>query len=440
MAGPTVIQRGDSHSTHRSHIVLLGILAVFIALSSFVALKTPPGLSNDELSHIQNVETLVAGHLYGMHLGHPELLQVFGKTINAGQNSGFEAHQPPLYYLILAGWQRLTGVPPQTPQRGFLVAPDNLLILLRIPNVLMGAMTVWLTYMAARIIAKDVWTPVVAAAIIGFLPRFVFLSAFVTNDNLSNLFGALLTFFALRFVVSPTRWRMALVGATVGLLIVTKLSALPFAVILIVLAFRRREWLERAKLIAIGCVSSVVVCGWYLIQNTIRYGGPLAAAASQRYLTQIGGGLGMPYGVPYRVTDPLKTVVLDVPTRFIHAFFYGWGQDDAFFKPLPLPVSLLFWVLLASALVGLIGRHVSRMMLVVLGTLTLAGFLSVWMVAFQTASYDPRLALVGMPALACLAALGLERWKLTVRFLTPLLGLGGTLFAIQANSVWFHWT
>ena len=187
-------------------------------------------------------------------------------------------------------------------------------------------------------------------------------------------------------------------------------------------------------------MASVLVCGWYLIQNTVRYGDPLAGAASQRYLTQIGGGLGMPYGVPYRVTDPLKTIVLEVPTRFIHVFFYGWGWDDAFLKSLPLPVSLLFWVLLAFALVGLIGRHVSRGVLVVLGTLTLASFLSVWMVAFQTASYDPRLALVGMPALACLAALGLERWRLTVRFLAPLLGLGGTLFAIQANSVLLHWT
>ena len=141
-------------------------------------------------------------------------------------------------------------------------------------------------------------------------------------------------------------------------------------------------------MIATGCLASVLVCGWYLIQNTVRYGSPLASAASRRYLTQIGGGLGMPYGVPYRVTDPLKTIFLDIPTKFIHVFFYGFGSDTAFLKPLPLPVSLLFWLLLAFALVGLIGRHVSRMMLVVLGTLALAGFLSVWIVAFQTATYD----------------------------------------------------
>ena len=49
-------------------------------------------------------------------------------------------------------------------------------------------------------------------------------------------------------------------------------------------------------MIETGCLASVLVCGWYLIQNTVRYGGPSATAASQHYLTQIGGGLGMPYG------------------------------------------------------------------------------------------------------------------------------------------------
>lgn len=107
-----------------------------------------------------------------------------------------------------------------------------------------------------------------AASIIGFLPRFFFLSAFVTNDNLVNLLGAILTFVALRYLVSPTRWRMALVGAVIGLLITTKLSALPFAVIFVVLALRRREWLKSAQLLAIGFVTTLMVCGWYLIQNT----------------------------------------------------------------------------------------------------------------------------------------------------------------------------
>ncbi len=105
-------------------------------------------------------------------------------------------------------------------------------------------------------------------------------------------------------------------------------------------------------------------------------------------------------------------------------------------------MGLLFWLALAVALIGLIGRHVSQRALLVFwgGVVAVAGFLSVWIVAFQTASYDPRLALGGVPALACLAALGLERWKLAVRFLFPLFLLGGTIFAIQTNVLALHWS
>ena len=133
-----------------------------------------------------------------------------------------------------------------------------------------------------------------------------------------------------------------------------------------------------------------------------------------------------------------KYILIDVPAKFLHVFWYGsgWGEIYGW----PWPVGLLFWIVLALALVGLIGRHVSPRLLVGLGVLTVTGFLSVWIVAFQTATYDPRLALGGVPALACLAALGLERWKLGVRFLFPLLGLGGTLFAIQTNVLAVHWS
>jgi hypothetical protein len=181
-----------------------------------------------------------------------------------------------------------------------------------------------------------------------------------------------------------------------------------------------------------------MICGWYLIQNTVRYGGPLADGASERYLTKI-QGTGMPYDVPYKVTNPARLIFVDVPGKFLHAFWYGdVFVDPVFHKSLPLAVSLLFWLLLACALVGLIGHRVSPGVLGVLGVLAVIGFLSVWIVAFQTATYDPRLALVGMPALAVLAAIGLERWKLGVRLLLPALGLGATIVAIQQNVFAIH--
>jgi hypothetical protein len=197
------------------------------------------------------------------------------RYVVAISSSGTEAHQTPLYYLVLAGWQRLAGVsarppkpgPPDVgyPSRGFFVhhssADHRFLLWLRFPNVVLGALSIWVTFLAARLITKDPWTPVIAASIVGFLPRFVFLSAFVTNDNLVNRLGAFLTLVALQCYLRPTRWRMAVVGGVVGLLITTKLSTLPMALVVIVLSFRPRCWLDRARLIATGSASAVAFCG-----------------------------------------------------------------------------------------------------------------------------------------------------------------------------------
>jgi hypothetical protein len=71
--------------------------------------------------------------------------------------------------------------------------------------------------------------------------------------------------------------------------------------------------------------------------------------------------------------------------------------------------------------------------------LALAGFVSVWIVAFQTATYEARLALTGLPALAGLAALGVERWKLPVRFLLPFTGLVGLLVAMYDDVLAVNW-
>ena len=378
---------------------MVAVIAIFILLASVIAFKTPAWESNDEPDHVQNIETLVGGHWYGMHVGRTEMVTFGGRSYTlARTSSGTEAHQAPLYYLLLAGWQRAAGVPVRIPQPGpvDLVQPsrgtfldhsaaDHLFLLwLRLPNVVLGALTIWFTFLAARIITKDPWTPVVAASIIGFLPRFVFLSAFVTNDNLVNLFGAILAFVALRCFVSPTRWRMALVGVVVGLLIVTKLSALPFAVVFIPLAFRRRDWLERAQLIAVGCFTALVVSGWYLVQNAYRYGSPLVSSASERYLAKV-GGLGTP-GNTYTVTDPFKYIIVDVPSRFLYIFWYGSGWGARFHWP--WVVGAVFWLVLAISLFGLISRNISPGILVVLGVLTLTGFLSVWIVAFETSTYD----------------------------------------------------
>ncbi len=89
---------------------------------------------------------------------------------------------------------------------------------------------------------------------------------------------------------------------------------------------------------------------------------------------------------------------------------------------------------------GIVGSRLDPRALGVVAIITAAGFASVWLVASQTTTYDGRLAFTGLPALACLSALGLERWKLRVRSVLPARGLLGTILAIHRDVLSVHGT
>ncbi len=184
----------------------------------------------------------------------------------------------------------------------------------------------------------------------------------------------------------------------------------------------------------VGVLATLASYGWYLIQNTVRYGDPLARAASARYLAQV-GGLGTFFSL-YVVSNPSGLVFVHVPQRIIDGFWYVSGSVGQF--QWSWPVSPLFWAALASATAGIFGRHIDRPALETLLTVAVAGLLPVWIVAFQTSTYEARYVYVGLSPIAALAALGLERWKLPVRFILPAMGLIGTVVAIEQNVLAVH--
>jgi 4-amino-4-deoxy-L-arabinose transferase-like glycosyltransferase len=424
-------------------LVVLG----FVALSSVIAIKTPAWEAADEPNHVVNIESIVGGHWYGI-TAHCR----YGSFSTMPSCGNYEAQQAPLYYLAMAAWQKVVGLPPRPRSverlnAGILLKPEELyfnhsasdhrfLLWLRFPNIALGASTVFVVFLAIRRVSRDPWTPLVAAAILAFLPRFVFLSAFVTNDNLVNFLGAVLGYLALRFILTPSVWKMAWVGATFGLLVATKLSALPMGLVIVVLALLVPTWKRRLSLLAVAGGGAALTCGWYLIQNTIRYGDPLAATASSRFLAA-NGGVGTLYGQLYRVTDPLGLVFWRVPRRIVGTFWYQSGWDQFHWA---MPVNVAITTVVLFVLVGLYGQKIRRDVLVTLAALSVAALLCVWMVATQTATYQGRYALVGCVGIAGVIAFALQRWRLPVRFLLPAAGVVGTCVAIQSNVLAVHWT
>ena len=440
---------GGRVTPRRVWLGLLAVIAVFMSLATTIAVKTPAYESADEPGHVQNIETLVGGHWYGMNV--PCRLN---PQIGLLQCSGDEAQQAPLYYALFAGWQRLIEQPKLPPfsSRHVTVNPAffvgkagiflhhsdadlRFLLWLRLPNILLGALTVLITFFVVRLITSDDWTPLVAASFVAFLPRMMFLWPFVTNDNLTNLLGAVLTFVALRFCLTPGRWRMAIVGGVLGLLLITKLSTLPLILVIVALSLLVPGWKRRVGLFIVGATSTLAVSGWYLAQNTVRYGDPLARKATAHYLGMI-GGLGTPSGQAYTVGNPFNFLFIEVPHRTLQTFWYlsGWNQFHWSWQ-----INSLFTLVFFATLVGLIRHHVDRRVMVTLVAISVAGCLSVLGVALQS-YYQARYAFVGLTAIAALTALGVERWKLPARFLLPGMGFVGTLVAIQLDVLAIHWT
>jgi 4-amino-4-deoxy-L-arabinose transferase-like glycosyltransferase len=428
--------------------VLVVVAVVFVGLASAVAFGTPPWEANDEPYHAQNVETLRTGHWYRIT-----------------PRSGLESHQPPLYYLGLAGYAELIRLPSNatTPAARRTVADvlknpglfrhdvpqdaadTDYVRSLRMPSILFGLLTVLLTAAIARLVSRNPWTPVVAAAICAFVPKFVFVSGVINNDNLANVLGAAATFLATYIVVRPLAkrrevWVCAALGVVVGAMILAKFSTLfllPGIALALLLAAQRHAsaGARFALLAAVFTVPALAVCGWWLWLNTVWYGDPLANGAALDHFRDV---------APYLVagSGSLQAVFVNLPKNVWRNFWYssGWNQFRwSAWWPLPL------WTGLVVGLVGLARgrRDEERGALAavwVLGLIALGGPVALFVIGAGSNASEGRVAFVSLAAIAVLCALGMQRLKLPVwaRFILPAMGLIGTVIALNNDVFSFY--
>ncbi|MEL6149976.1 MAG: glycosyltransferase family 39 protein [Chloroflexota bacterium] len=283
----------------KAHHVLLGFtLIAYVALASTYSVITPLFEVSDELWHYPMVKYIADnGDL----------------PVQDPNNHGpwrQEGSQPPLYYMMgaaLTFWidtSDLEDVRRINPHAGIgVIHPDgnaNMMVhrpeleqfpwqgtalavhIVRFMSVVMGAGTVFVTYLLGRQLFED-WptVAVVAAALVAFLPMFLFIHGSVNNDALSNLMGNLITLllvWLLKRDTAPTTREYVMIGLAVGVGLLAKGSVgfmiFVVAAVLAILAVRYRDW----KIFMVGgLISGVltnVIAGWWYVRNWVLYGDP----------------------------------------------------------------------------------------------------------------------------------------------------------------------
>jgi hypothetical protein len=283
-----------------ARLLLLVIVLAYAGLGALYALRTPAWQAPDEPAHYNYVRYVAEeGRLPVLAPGdYPAayLEEIKARRFPADMSIAplrYEAHQPPLYYLLAAGVYRLAA---------WAGAPT--LLALRLFSVLLGALGLLAGYRALRLLfPADPLIPLGALALAGALPQHVAMTAAVNNDVLAEALVALCVWRALAIAprggVARDGWaprRAVGLGLLLGLAFLTKMqSYVGWAVAGWVMAqdaaqdalrdgATRATWRARAgRLLRYGGIAvgtALVVALPWLARNAAIYGlgDPLAMA------------------------------------------------------------------------------------------------------------------------------------------------------------------
>ncbi len=318
---------------------LLLILGLFAALGGFYASITPYRQAGvvkyqggaktidvgapDERQHVNYVLHLLEGKgLPVLRPGSPDLLETY------------QSHQPPTYYLLAAGWTRLTSADLLERRGG---------VTLRWLNVLVGLGSLVGLYLLGTWASGEARVGFAAAAF-GLMPMFVALNAAVTNDAL--LFCECVWAAAIVARAGRIGWNAKLaisLGLVVGVALLTKSTALALGpAALVALALSRPLPKPLVWVLALG-IPLLLAAPWF-VRNTQLYGDPLGMSVFRSAFT----GTAQAKDLVARL-GASNYWLMGVGLWTAQSFIGTFGYMDLF---MPLEVVALGWAFLLAAFVG----------------------------------------------------------------------------------------
>lgn len=271
------------------HALPLGLLlGLYLLLATVYSVTTPVWETPDEPGHVG----------YILHLIQTRRLPVQTVPITTPH-----AHHTPLYYglVALAGWW-IPGLDDplyafQSNPNGFWwdggpdvhvaahrtaqtfpYAGQALLVHVgRVLSILMGAGTVLLIFLSARLLfPAHLWLALLATGAVAFSPQFLFISAAVNNDNLLTLAATAAVWRVLHGFRRPERMgNWWLVGVLLSGAVLAKFSGVVVAggtvAFVAVALILLRGWAHSLRVtLALG-LTLLLLTGWWLLRNWLLY-------------------------------------------------------------------------------------------------------------------------------------------------------------------------
>jgi len=431
-------------------VLLPLLLIVYAALGISYLLATPLFENPDEWSHLSVVR------YFAHHRAIPPRVLPERPTSSTGVAWFFSYHDPPLYYTpplyhaLSATFLSIWGfdmadlpdmmIPSPVWERGWTPEPGRdprnktifahraeetwaqsetvrATVLLRLASLGLGAVTVACTYVLAWLLSPECagrrfvapGLGLGAAALVAFNPKFLSVSAAVTNDNLINAIFAAFLVGALWLQQSPMRpgstWRgWAALGGLAGLGLMTKQSALlllPVGGLAILWQQCEAHHARWRRMLVNGLAFSAAafgIGGWWYVRSLALYGDPLGLETH------------------FAVQTPLSGFGMQAVWMTLRAYWaaFGWA-----------PILVAPWMyafagsvaLMAAIGLGwmLIGRKwpaslSERRALTLLTSALALNVISFYHWAVSTGAPTGRLLFPTLPVVAVLAARGLAWW------------------------------
>ncbi len=342
-APPTSNTRTLSPRVERA---LLGaILALYLALASLYALRTPAWQAPDEPAHynyvrqIAETERLPVLEMGDWQQAYQEELKASGFQPSKLGRLGtiqYEDHQPPLYYLL------------QTP---VYALTDGDLRAMRLFSALLGLGVVWGAWaVTRRVFPRRPALALTAAGFVAFLPQHLAVLGSVNNDALAELLTAFTLLAAVAYVRGERVSPLAL-GGLVGLAFLTKSTVYFLAGVAGVAVLwrghaERWTWGRTLRALALLAAPALALGALWWGRNLAVYGG-VDVLGLQRHDAITVGQLRTADYIRDTLGGSTRAYAENLLVTTFHSF---WGQFGWMALPMPAAVYRVLWA--ATLIVG----------------------------------------------------------------------------------------